>query len=45
MDYWLNYLDNGKIIATKNEAIFDAKKSVKITKEHYDEWMFLIGND
>lgn len=42
--YWINYMDNGDQIATKGYCLFDAKKSKKISKEHYEEFMLYLGN-
>ena len=44
MDYFLNKMYDGTEIATKGYALFDARHSLKISEEDYDQWMLLIGN-
>lgn len=44
MDYFLNKMYDGNEIATKGYALFDARRSLKISEEDYDQWMTLIGN-
>ena len=44
MDYFLNKMYDGDEIATAGYALFDARYSLKISEEDYDQWMMLVGN-
>ena len=42
--YFINYMENGDQIATAGFCFFDCKRSQKITKEHYEQFMLYLGN-